>query len=134
MSCPYFYPVESQGGSAMLPLGESWAGYCRAVPGEQWRPGDAGLQRSCNLGYERGSCPRFPAGDGPDAIRFTISRLEGDILRIYYVVERDHHPFAHGPLACSLGSGEWSPGTQDDTLQRQAQAYVESYLRRKKEL
>ena len=118
----------------MLPLGESWAGYCRAVPGEQWSPGDAAIRRSCNLGYARATCPRFPAGDGPDAIRFTISSHEGDILRIYYVVERDHHPFAHGPLSCSLASGEWTQGPQDDTLQRQAQAYVESYLRRKKEL
>jgi hypothetical protein len=48
-------------------------------------------------------------------------------------VERDHHPFAHGPLTCSLSTGQWSPPPSDDTLQRQAQAYVESYLRRTKE-
>ena len=28
--------------------------------------------------------------DGPDAIRFTITRDEGAVLRLYYVAERDH--------------------------------------------
>jgi len=117
----------------MLPLGDSWSGVCRAVAGDQFRPDDSSLLQCCNLGYARHSCPRFPAGDGPDAVRFTISSHEGDIVGIYYVVERDHHPFAHGPLACSLRTGEWNPSPADDTLQRQAQAYLESYLRRKKE-
>jgi hypothetical protein len=133
MSCPYFYPVEMCGGRATLPLGEAWNGLCRATPGENWRPDDMALRQCCNMGYARRSCPRFPTGDGPDAVRFTISSHEGDTLRIYYVVERDHHPFAYGPLACSVASGQWSTAPADDTLQRQAQAYVESYLRRKKE-
>jgi hypothetical protein len=132
MACPYFYPIEMRGGSAMLPLGERWGGICRALPGEAWRPDDAALGQCCNMGYARRACVRFPAGDGPDAVRFTISSHEGDTLRIYYVVERDHHPFAHGSLACSIASGQWSTPV-DDTLQRQAQAYVESYLRRKRE-
>ena len=117
----------------MLPLGERWAGFCRAIPQEAWRPDEAALGQCCNMGYARRTCPRFPAGDGPDAVRFTVSSHEGDILRIYYVVERDHHPFAHGSLACSMASGQWTSAPVDDTLQRQAQAYVESYLRRKKE-
>ena len=117
----------------MLPLGQSWAGTCRAVADEAWTPDDHSLRQCCNLGYARRSCPRFPAGDGPDAVRFTISSHEADILRIYYVVERDHHPFAHGLMACAVASGQWSPPSQDETLQRQAQAYVESYLHRKKE-
>ena len=115
----------------MLPLGESWSGICRAGAGE-FRPDDAVL-RCCNLGYARRTCPQFPAGDGPDAVRFTISSHSEDTVRIYYVVERDHHPFAHGSLACSMASGQWTSAPVDDTLQRQAQAYVESYLRRKKE-
>ena len=133
MACPYFYPVEMRGGSATLPLGESWDGVCRAVPGDGFRPDTSALRQCCNLGYARRSCPRFPAGEGPDAVRFAISSHEGDTLRIYYTVERDHHPFSHGPLACSLNSGQWSPAPSDDTLLRQAQAYTESYLRRKKE-
>ena len=115
----------------MLPLGESWSGICRAGAGE-FRPDDAVL-RCCNLGYARRTCPQFPAGDGPDAVRFTISSHSDDTVRIYYVVERDHHAFAHGPLAYSSVTGEWNPRVDDATLQRQAQAYVESYLRRKKD-
>ena len=115
----------------MLPLGESWAGHCRAVPGGQ-QPDNSAL-RSCNLGYARGTCPWFPSGDGPDAVRFTISRHDHDTVSISYVVERDHHPFAHGALACAVSSGQWSEPSADATLLRQAQAYLESYLRRKKE-
>ena len=122
-----------RGGSATLPLGESWAGVCRAIPGETWRPDDAALRHSCNLGYARRSCARFPAGDGPDAVRFTIAGDDGATLRLYYVIERDHHPFAHGPLACSPASGEWSISPPDEALRGQARAYVASYLRRKKE-
>jgi hypothetical protein len=132
MSCPYFFPVEMRGGSATLPLGESWTGTCRAVPGG-FQPDDAALRQCCNLGYARRACPRFPAGDGPDAVRFTISSHAGDTLSIYYVVERDHHPFAHGAMVCSVSTGQWNQPPVDATLQRQAQAYVESYLRRKQE-
>jgi hypothetical protein len=132
MSCPYFFPVEMRGGSATLPLGDSWSGTCRAVPGG-FQPDDAALRQCCNLGYARRTCPRFPAGDGPDAVRFTISGLAGDILSISYVVERDHYPFAHGSMACSVSTGQWNIAVPDETLHRQAQAYVESYLRRKEE-
>jgi hypothetical protein len=66
-------------------------------------------------------------------VRFTVSSHEGDTLGIYYVVERDHHPFAHGPLRFSIATGQWIEAMPDDTLRRQAQAYVESYLRRKRE-
>jgi hypothetical protein len=133
MACPYFFPVEMRGGSATLPLGEVWSGDCLAVPSSPTHPEDPAVRQCCNLGYARRSCPRFPAGDGPDAVRFTISSHEGDLLRIYYVVERDHHPFAHGPLTCSVATGQWSDSPPDATLLRQAQAYVQSYLRRKKE-
>ena len=125
-----------RGGRATLPLGEYWAGACRAGQGG-FSPDDAALRQCCNLGYARRTCSRFPAGDGPDAVRFTISSHEGDTIRIYYVMERDHHPFAHGALEGAIESGQWTaPVTDatDSTLQRQAQAYVESYLRRKKEL
>ena len=132
MSCPYFFPVEMRGGRAVLPLGENWAGECRAIPDRPLQPEESML-RHCNLGYVRLSCPRFPADDGPDAVRFTISSHEGDIVRISYVKERNHLPFAHGFLACSLASGEWN-APSDEMLRRQAQAYLESYLRRKKEL
>jgi len=131
MACPSFYPVEPRACTTILPLGDSWAGVCRAVPNLPWQPDEAMLQRLCNLGYARGTCARFPAVDGPDAVRFTVSRDEGACLRIYYVLERDHHPFAHGPLDYSVAGGAFVNPPASETMGRQAQAYVESYLRRK---
>ena len=51
----------------------------------------------CNLGYARGACDRFPDGDGPDAVRFTISRDEAVRSGIDYVIERDHLPLCARP-------------------------------------
>jgi hypothetical protein len=106
----------------MLPLGELWSGECRAVPGAP-RTAD---HACCNMGYARGSCERFPEDAGPDAVRFSICRHEGEAVSIQYVLERDHLPFAHGRL-------EHPAVTESELLTRQARAYVESYLRRKKE-
>ena len=131
MSCPYFYPVEPRPVAAILPLGDRWAGICRAVPDVPWQPDEAMLQRLCNLGYARGTCARFPSGDGPDAVRFTVSLDHGSSLRIYYVMERDHLPFAHGPLEYSVAAGAFLNPLAGETASRQAEAYVESYLRRK---
>jgi len=140
MACPYFYPLAPRGHGAlpqpdsrdaMLPLGDAWTGYCRAVPEQPSQPDLAGLRRLCNIGYARGQCAKFPAGDGPDAVRFTISRDDGATLGIYYVVERDHHPFAHGRLDYSLETGMLAPAPPSEIVARQAQAYAESYRRRK---
>jgi hypothetical protein len=134
MSCPYFDPVAPEGPdsgpeNAMLPLGGVWDGLCRAVPGEPWQPDRATLQPFCNLGYARGSCARFPSGDGPDAVRFAVAGDDGATVRLYHVMERDHHPFAHGPLDHLDGpAGNLSP-----LLARQAGAYISSYRRRKRE-
>jgi hypothetical protein len=137
MACPYFYPVEARAGSAMLPLGDWWKGVCHAVPGAPQEAGgswcDTACNTFCNLGYARGECARFPEGEGPDAVRFTISSHESTAIGIYYVVERDHHPFAHGRLEYSLTAAAFVTPPESAMLARQAQAYVESYLRRKRE-
>lgn len=135
MACPYFDPQERRTAScdvrdSMLPLGDAWAGLCRAIPSDPAVCNDTDLRPLCNLGYARGACSRFPVSEGPDAVRFTISRDAGSSLGIYYVVERDHHPFAHGPLEYSTASGAVS-GAPGELLARQAVAYVESYRRRK---
>ena len=137
MACPYFYPVEAREGSATLPLGAWWKGVCHAVPGApqadtQAAGGSCG-DTICYLGYARGECARFPEGQGPDAVRFTISSHDGAAIRIYYVVERDHHPFAHGRLEYSPATAAFVTPPETTTLERQAQAYVESFLRRKEE-
>lgn len=105
---------------------------CRAIPTQARPPEESVLRRVCHLGYGRGKCLRFPADDpGPDAIRFTISRHEADSLHLYYVLERDHHPFAHGPLEYSIATRRLVQAPANEILERQAEAYAESYLRRK---
>ena len=135
MCCPYFDPVAPliRGigpENAMLPLGDAWAGFCRAVPGESWQPDSATLRPLCNLGYAGGNCARFPSSDGPDAVRFAVSGDDGATVRLYYVMERNHHPFGHGPLEYPVQSGREDCPT---LLARQAGAYASSYLRRKRE-
>jgi hypothetical protein len=145
MACPYFFPVEpdphrSPPAHIPLPLGDAWTGLCHAAPGRPQQP-DADALSVCNLGYARGRCPRFPAGDGPDAVRFSIRPGEGPSLHLYYVVERDHLPFAHGALEYRPTQGDFLPpgpeGPSDDAPQgapaavvRLARAYVSSYFRR----
>ena len=138
MACPYFYPVNPRTGGtgpqhAMLPLGGSWTGLCKAVPDSHCQPDERTERSLCNLGYARGACAHFPASDGPDAVRFTIQRDDGDSVRLYYVVERDHHPYAHGPLEYSRVRGGVDNPPHGDILPRQACCYVESYLRLKPE-
>jgi hypothetical protein len=139
MACPYFYPVERHTGvlgtqSAILPLGDAWSGVCRAATGPPRQPEEAQLLPLCSFGYVRGRCDRFPKNDtGPDAIRFTIASDDGSSLGLYYVMERDHHPFAHGPLEYSLAGSRFLQPPADETFARQAEAYALSYLRRKTE-
>jgi hypothetical protein len=128
MSCPYFYPTQSRGGSAWLPLGDWWQGLCHTDPALPAEPADA---TCCNLGYARGQCARFPANGaaGPDAVRFTIARHDATGIELYYVMERDHHPFAHGPLEYRFEGG--FTGHPGGLLEQQALAYVKSFRRRK---
>ena len=136
MSCPYFEPLEphpraSGAPFGLLPLGGAWTGACHADPAGAVRPEDSALHRFCNLGYARGSCPRFPADDpGPDAVRFTISGHQDGSLRLYYVLERDHRPFAHGPLEYAIARGAFTSAPAGNLTARQAAAYASNYLRR----
>jgi len=115
----------------MLPLGDDWTGACCAVPGQTCQPDASAPAALCNLGYARGVCKQFPEGDGPDAVRFTIAGDDGVTLRLYYVVEQNHHPFAHGPMVYSQAAAAFAESPDNQALRDQAQAYVRSYLRRK---
>jgi hypothetical protein len=122
-----------------LPLGDAWRGLCRAPQAEPFEPEQALLVPFCHLGYARGRCGHFPQNDSAaDAIRFAVYRESSTGIELYYVLERNHHPFSHGKLRYSLSPNavlEERPfleGTAENVL-RQAEAYVESYLRRRKE-
>ena len=138
MACPHFHAVKprrqtDRSRSAMLPLGDAWDGTCRAVAGATWEPGENTLLTCCNLGYARGDCARFPCDDGPDAARFTISGDDEHAIHLYYVLERDHLPLAHGPLEFSRAEEKFTGTPTSDDVERLGRAYVQSYLSRKAE-
>ncbi|MBZ5609881.1 MAG: hypothetical protein LAP38_16595 [Acidobacteriia bacterium] len=135
MACPYFYPVARFETSTWvvpprLPLGDAYAGECRAAAGA-YQPDETRLRETCNVGYGRLCCDRFPEQASVDAVRFHVAQDAGDLIRIQYVFEKDCWPQQHGVLECSAASREFSGGPLDAVLSRQAAAFVESYLRRR---
>lgn len=83
------------------------------------------------MGYARQTCSRFPADAQDDAIRFAICRDGDGVIGIQYATERDHLPGVHGLLEYSLASRAFAFPHPDGLIERQAEAYVSSYLRRK---
>ncbi len=135
MACPYFHPVERVADNAKrprLPLGDSYAGVCRANPKKEWRPDPVTLESSCNMGAAA-SCPHFPKGARTDALRFSIIGEHEGFLRIFYVAERKHTAVEHGALEFSVAQHKFVDGHPNQLLTDQARAYAESYLRRKRD-
>ena len=132
MPCPYFYPVAQLAwpNAPRLPLGDAYTGRCNADPEHPADPDPVTLRDCCNLGYSRGKCSRFPEVPGPDAIRFAVTSDSGGSVRIYWVREKGHEPFDHGPLEYSIDARAFQASGVNAAIERQAHAYVESYLRR----
>jgi hypothetical protein len=105
---------------------------CLAQPGDPVEPGDAFLPL-CNLGYARGTCPRFPASTAADAVRFAIARDDGHVLEIHFVLERGHHPSDHGQIVFRFEEDVFQPALPATAFASQARAYAASYLRRKRD-
>ncbi len=138
MACPYFYPIERFGDKAWpkpprLPLGDPYTGLCCVDPLREFRPEEAALRELCNRGYARGRCPRFPPGDGPDMVRFSVTGDRDGVVKIAYVVESNGRPFEQGEIEYLAETRRFRPNLTGGMLERQAQAYAESYLRRKSE-
>jgi hypothetical protein len=131
--CPYFIPVGQLAwpNAPRLPLGDAYTGTCGAPAGSAIEPAIAVLRDFCNLGYARGRCERCPQDDGPDAVRFAVVKDSGGVIRIAWVREKDHHPVDHGPLDYSVADKSFQATAVDESVRRQAQAYLASYLRRK---
>jgi hypothetical protein len=131
MACPFFDPAtpfswEEWPNPPRMPLGDPYTGSCTA-PGQAETgaaPG-ARVKTCCNTGYARGACPRFPGGEAPDAVRFGIVKREAGLTTLRYVIERDHHPFDDGILQLQEASA-----ADATVLERQARAFLASYLRR----
>jgi hypothetical protein len=134
MACPYFFPVarfETSPWSVppRLPLGDAFSGVCR-VPGTIVQPDETRMREVCNLGYGRHGCEQFPQGSAADAIRFHVAKDEGELINIQYVFEKDCWPGERGDFEYIV-TREFSFSIVDETLRRQAQAYLESYMRRR---
>ncbi len=86
----------------------------------------------CNLGYGRHGCEQFPESSAADAIRFHVAKDAGELINIQYVFEKNCWPGEHGNIDYHLTSG-FSTSPADEILRRQAQTYLESYLRRRSE-
>ena len=135
MACPYFYPVEARATEAppcsrWATGGRASATQCPTLPPPRPEPRDTVCDTLCNLGYARGDCARFPAGDGPDAARFTISGDHGAVVRI---------SMSWSATTIRLPTARWSippplpifATPPEGDAGAPGAAYVESYLRRK---
>ena len=136
MACPYFFPTKRLAEAAWpkhprLPLGDPYSGICRADPMHEQMPGVETLRECCNGGHAATRCSHFPRKhQGPDAIRYSVADDAADLIQVFYVAERAHGSAEHGTIEFETATGLFRNGPSE-TLERQARAYVESYLRRK---
>lgn len=100
----------------------------------------------CNLGYAS-SCSWAPVQRVWDAVRFAVSAPSAPgrrdepstsdadpparVLRLRYVCERDHRPVQHGDLVFDLSNATWLRTHDDLRIQKMAECFLESYLKRK---
>lgn len=136
MACPFFLPTQRCASPLWphpprLPLGDAWTGHCTAPGHEGAQPSEAELKDGCNLGYAR--CPRLPQHRPCDAVRFVLARDRDCKLAIQYVCEIGHAPAAHGLLEFDTRAVRWTVSHPDPCLQKMAECYLDSYLRRKQE-
>jgi hypothetical protein len=103
------------------------------------------LEAFCNLGYASG-CAWAPQERHCDAVRFAVSVPAGSrsdknqkdglsgksrILALTYVCERDHRPVQNGELEFDLAQATWLRQHDDPRIQKMAECFLESYLKKK---
>ena len=95
------------------------------------QPDEDRLRKFCNLGYGSGSCDRFPSDSNCDAARFHVAKDAGQLIHIQYIFEKSCWPLRQGSLEYSVNSNRFSLSCSEEIVERQAAAFVESYLRRR---
>lgn len=135
MACPFFVPIArlDQDGwihAPRLPLGNPYTGICQARPEEPFDPPEPSQHDLCNCGYARGRCDRFPTESAADAVRFSITSLETDLVRLTYVLERNHAPVEYGALKYAIGESRFVDAPPLPILEMQAKAFLQSHLNR----
>lgn len=113
----------------LRPLRNFWSGLCHAEPAQPFEQSDENvLSESCNMGYARGKCSRFPEAAGPDAVRFTVARDAERMILLSFAVEKNHLPYAQGMLEYSRAEQAFVVNP-NGLIEQQARAYLASYLR-----
>ena len=149
MACPFFMPLSRlENGTwphpARLPLGGGWCGHCTAPGHEGEAPPQDVLEAFCNLGYAS-SCPWSPAERIWDAVRFAVcapteapkalpqgaASLSARVLVLRYVCEKNNRPMDFGDLQFDLSQAVWLRRHGDARIQKMAECFLESYLRKK---
>jgi hypothetical protein len=130
---------------ARLPLGGGWRGECTASGHKGEIPSQQVLEAFCNLGYAH-DCAWAPRERVWDAVRFapcaprdaargTDKSAAGDVapgtVQLRYVCERDHRPVEHGTLEYDLPRATWPRPHSDARVQKMAECFMESYLKKK---
>lgn len=132
---------------ARLPLGCGWNGHCTAPGHEGQTPTQDILESFCNLGYAIG-CTWAPSERTWDSVRFSVLGSSSDnsrqasngkehenrIVCLTYVFERDHRPVDHGQLRFDFGSAAWTVSHPDPRIQKMAECYLDSYMKRRARL
>jgi hypothetical protein len=122
MACPFFRPLRPiEWSSGRAPLGAMFEGECE-------RRGTAAA-RFCNFGYARGSCAEFPDNSAADAVRFSVTGNADGIVKIVWILEKDHAPVEHGFLEFMESTSAFV-AEPEGVLGVQARVFVENYLRR----
>jgi hypothetical protein len=122
MACPFFRPLRPiEWSSGRAPLGAIFEGECEH--------GGTAEIRFCNFGYARGLCAEFPDGSAADALRFSVSGRAGGIVRIVWILEKDHAPLEHGFLEYAESTGIFV-AEPAGVMAIQARVFIENYLRR----
>ena len=94
------------------------------------------------MGYA-GTCSWAPAEQRSDAVRFAVSspaRNAGPnssddnrarLVHLIYVCEQANRPAGQGELQFDLSTASWVRRHEDARIQKMAECFLESYLRRR---
>ena len=114
----------------LRPLRNFWSGMCHAEAAQPFEQSDEHiLSDCCNMGYARGKCSRYPAANGPDAVRFTVVRDAEPMIHVSFAVEKNHLPYAQGLLEYSRTEQAFVVNHPNRLIEQQARAYLAGYLR-----
>jgi len=79
------------------------------------------------------AAPAAESGSDPSqrSTPFRAAAVSSRLIQIRYVCERDHRPVEHGSLQFDLNTASWRELHRDSRLQKMAECYLESYMKKK---